>query len=163
MNRLISISYCSLLKKTLVITTNLTNPESASVLDLRSILISKILVMEFLVVKFLHNLNLKQIISTQWSQRNWMFGKMKHKKKIDYKPSSNKKQINRVQHIRIETWKFKAVKWIGYLYFLLLLLFSFVLVSHILLLFHSPKGSWNELWNMRNSENNCHNAVNNVR
>ena len=36
------------------------------------------------------------------------------------------------------------------------------LVSHILLLFDSPKGSWKKLQNMRNSENISHVVLNAV-
>ena len=88
------------------------------VLNLDNITINKVLLTEFITVKVSQNLNLMQNMLTQWNQQlsRYVFSKVikcfeqNIRKQIDCKRSSNTKQMNRVQNIRIEIWKYKAVE-----------------------------------------------------
>ena len=59
-----------------------------------------------------------QSSSTQWNQQliRYVFSKVVEcleqniRNQIDYKRPSNTKQINWIQNIQIEIWKYKAVK-----------------------------------------------------
>ena len=59
-----------------------------------------------------------QSSSTQWNQQliRYVFSKVVEcleqniRNQIDYKGPSNTKQINWIQNIQIEIWKYKAVK-----------------------------------------------------
>ena len=80
--------------------------------------INKNLVTKFVTVKVSQNLNLMQSLSTQWNQQliRYVFSKVIEcleqniRKQIDCKKPSNTKQMNRLQNIRIEIWKYKAVR-----------------------------------------------------
>ena len=83
-----------------------------------SVSMNKILVTQFVTVKVSHNLNLMQSLSTQWNQQliRYVFSKVIEcleqniRKQTDCKRPSNTKWMNRLQNIRIEIWKCKAVR-----------------------------------------------------
>ena len=82
--------------------------------------------MKFVTAKVLYNLNLMQSLPTQWNQLGdvsrgcklirYVFSKVIEcleqniRNQIDYKRPSNTRQINWIQNIQIEMWKYKAVK-----------------------------------------------------
>ena len=80
--------------------------------------INKNLVTKFVTVKVPQNLNLMQSLSAQWNQQliRYVFSRVIEcleqniRKQIDCKRPSNTKQMNRLQNIRIEIWKYKAVR-----------------------------------------------------
>ena len=81
-----------------------------TVLKLDSVSINKILVTKIVTMKVSQNLNLMKNMSTQWNQQlsRYVFSKQNIQKQIDCKGTSNTKQMNWVQNIEIEMWKYKA-------------------------------------------------------
>ena len=91
-------------------------------LNLHSISINKILVLEFMTAKVSQNLNSIQKMSTQWNQQlsRYVFSKVIEfldkslewiqnvRKQIDNKKPSNTEQNKRVQNIWIKVWKYKV-------------------------------------------------------
>ena len=75
--------------------------------------------MKFVTVKDSCNLNSMQSLSTQWNQQliRYVFSKVIEcleqniRKQIDCKRPSNTKQMNWIQIIQIEMWKYKAAKY----------------------------------------------------
>ena len=88
------------------------------VLKLDCVSINKIIVMKFVTVRVSYNLNLMQSLSTQWNQQliRYVFSRVIEcleqniRKPIDSKRPLNTKQMNWIQNIQIEIWKYKAVK-----------------------------------------------------
>ena len=89
------------------------------VLKLDCVSINKILVMKFVTVRVSYNLNLMQILPTQWNQQliRYVFSKVIEcleqniRKQIYCKRPSNTKQMNWVQNIQINMRKYKAAKY----------------------------------------------------
>ena len=88
------------------------------VLKLDSVSINKIIVTKFVTVKVSQNLNLMKNLSTQWNEQliRYVFSKVIEcfkqnvRKQIDCKRPSNTKQMDWIQYIQIELWKYKVVK-----------------------------------------------------